>query len=336
LLARLQRHEADHHPHWDLRGISVLDHTGAQLLWNHWGRRWPAQLSASPAQRGTLQRVAQFTTAAPAPSPSTGWLALQPLGDRLWATWDHAVAAVALLGHLTLELLRLLRRPHRGPWREVSAHLAHMGASALPITALVGFLIGVVLAYLVARQLRQLGADAYIVPVLGIALVRELGPMLAAILVAGRSGSAITAQLGVMRVTEELDALRVMGISRHQRLVLPRVLALAGALPLVALWTTAAALAGAMLATEAVLGLPWRAFLEALPRALPVANLWLGLGKSLLFGAVIAAAGCHFGLRVAPDTASLGAGTTASVVASITAVLLLDALLAVVFKGVGL
>src|SRR4030095_5770949 len=121
-------------------------------------------------------------------------------------------------------------------------------AAALPITALVGFLIGVVLAYLTAQQLRQFGADAYIVDILGVALVRELGPMLGAILIAGRSGSAITAQIGVRRVTDELDAMRVMGISHTYRLVMPRAMALSIAMPLISGWTTIAGLIGGMCA----------------------------------------------------------------------------------------
>jgi phospholipid/cholesterol/gamma-HCH transport system permease protein len=206
----------------------------------------------------------------------------------------------------------------------------------LPITALVGFLIGVVLAYLMSRQLRQFGADAFIVNILGMALIRELGPVLAAILIAGRSGSAITAQIGVMRVTEELDAMRVMGIRRGYRLVLPRAIALALVMPLLAAWTTAAALLGGMLASDLSMGLSPEYFVAALPKAVQLSNLWLAMGKSMVFGLLIALNACHFGLRVLPNTQSLGEGTTASVVTSITMVILVDALFAVLFRGVGL
>jgi phospholipid/cholesterol/gamma-HCH transport system permease protein len=207
---------------------------------------------------------------------------------------------------------------------------------ALPITALVGFLIGVVLAYLMAQQLRQFGADIFIVNILGISLIRELGPALAAILIAGRSGSAITAQIGVMRVTEEIDAMRVMGIARGFRLVLPRVLAMALAMPLLTVWTTLAALVGGIVASDLVMGVTPSFFLSALPDAVPASNLALALGKSVVFGVFIALIGCHYGLRVKPNTESLGQGTTASVVTSITVVILVDALFAVIFKDVGL
>jgi phospholipid/cholesterol/gamma-HCH transport system permease protein len=166
--------------------------------------------------------------------------------------------------------------------------------------------------------------------------VRELGPVLAAILIAGRSGSAITAQIGVMRVTEELDAMRVMGIAHGFRLVLPRALALAVVMPLISVWTTLAALAGGMLAANASMGITPGFFIESLPAAVDVSNLVLATVKSVVFGLLIALVGCHFGLRVEPNTESLGKGTTASVVTSITAVILVDALFAVLFKGIGI
>jgi phospholipid/cholesterol/gamma-HCH transport system permease protein len=194
----------------------------------------------------------------------------------------------------------------------------------------------VVLAYLMAQQLRQFGADIFIVNILGISLIRELGPALAAILIAGRSGSAITAQIGVMRVTEEIDAMRVMGIARGFRLVLPRVLAMALAMPLLTVWTTLAALLGGIVASDLVMGVTPSFFLSALPDAVPASNLALALGKSVVFGVFIALIGCHYGLRVKPNTESLGQGTTASVVTSITVVILVDALFAVIFKDVGL
>ena len=197
----------------------------------------------------------------------------------------------------------------------------------MPITALVGFLIGVVLAYLMALQLRQFGAESFIVNILGISLIRELGPLLAAILVAGRSGSAITAQIGVMRVTEELDAMQVMGISQGYRLVLPRALALAVSMPLVALWT--------ILAADLTMDITPSYFVQSLPAAVKVGNLVLAMGKSVVFGVLIALIGCHWGLKVEPNTQSLGRGTTAAVVSSITMVIIVDAIFAILFRNVG-
>ena len=321
---------------WDLRHISRLDHTGAQLLWNAWGHAWPRHVLVLDLQRATLNRVARFTRPPPEPEHNSLHKMFLRLGAWLLGLQGQMASALRLTGQLFLDLLRFVRDPSQAPWRDISGHIYRMGATALPITALVGFLVGVVLAYLMARQLRQFGADAFIVNILGLALIRELGPVLAAILIAGRSGSAITAQIGVMRVTEELDAMRVMGIGWGYRLVLPRALALGLAMPLLAAWTTAAALLGGMLAADLSMGLTPAYFLVALPKAVQLSNLGLAMAKAVVFGLLIALNGCHFGLRVEPNTQSLGEGTTASVVTSITMVILVDALFAVLFRGVGL
>jgi phospholipid/cholesterol/gamma-HCH transport system permease protein len=324
------------HLSWDLRALQRLDHTGAQVLWNAWSHQWPPRLKLLPAQRDMLARVAQYSVPPPAAERPSAWQLFLRLGAKVWFVIEHVRALVRLIGHLLLDAIQLARAPGKGPWRDVSGHLYHFGATALPITALVGFLIGVVLAYLISQQLRQFGADAFIVNILGLSLIRELGPVLAAILIAGRSGSAITAQIGVMRVTEELDAMRVMGIARGFRLVLPRAMAMALAMPLLTVWTTLAALLGGMLAADLTMGVTPAYFFEALPPAVQVANLTLAMGKSVVFGVLIALIGCHHGLRVKPNTESLGQGTTASVVSSITMVILVDALFAVVFKDIGI
>jgi phospholipid/cholesterol/gamma-HCH transport system permease protein len=193
-----------------------------------------------------------------------------------------------------------------------------------------------VLSYLSSQQLKLFGADAFIVNILGISVIRELGPVLAAILVAGRSGSAITAQLGVMRVTQELDAMAVMGIPHTVRLILPKLLALSISLPLVVLWTDAVALIGGMMAAQVELGIGYYYFISSLPGSVPIANLWLGLGKGVVFGSLIALVACHFGLRIEPNTESLGIGTTNSVVTSITVVIIMDAVFAIAFKDIGI
>ena len=321
---------------WDLQGLERLDHTGAQVLWNAWGHQWPASVALSAAQRAILERVARYTVQPPAPQARSLWARYLMLGNVVLLVTDHVIDLTRLLGQLLLDARRLAKAPRDGPWRDVSGHLFNIGARALPITALVGFLIGVVLAYLMSQQLRQFGADAFIVNILGLALIRELGPMLAAVLIAGRSGSSITAQIGVMRVTEELDAMRVMGIAHGFRLVLPRAMALALAMPLISVWTTLAALLGGMLAADLSIGVTPAFFVETLPKVVQVANLTLAVGKSVVFGVLIALIGCHYGLRVKPNTESLGQGTTASVVTSITVVILVDALFAVVFKSVGI
>lgn len=321
---------------WDLSGMERLDHIGAQMLWNRWQRQWPATLVCDERQRAMLERVARFTHAAPRPHRPSPRERFYRLGEWLMGVESHLEGGLRLIGQLALDMVQLIRHPRRAPWRDISGHLYRIGATALPITALVGFLIGVVLAYLMSRQLKQFGADIFIVNILGIALIRELGPVLAAILIAGRSGSSITAQIGVMRVTEEIDAMRVMGIPRGYRLVLPRALAMALAMPLIAVWTTVAALFGGMLAADLSMGLSPGYFITALPKAVQISNLWVSMGKSAVFGLLIAIIGCHYGLRVLPNTQSLGEGTTASVVTSITTVIIVDAVFAIVFKSVGI
>ena len=332
----LRAHAAAAEQGWDLEQLQWLDHIGAQLLWTHWQRQWPAQLRATEVQRAMLQRIAHFQQPEPPRAKALTLMdRVNQLGLLVLHGLDHLQHLVQLIGQLVLDGWYLLRHPRKGPWRDFSGHLYTMGATALPITALVGFLIGVVLAYLMALQLRQFGAEAFIVDILGISLIRELGPLLGAILVAGRSGSAITAQIGVMRVTEELDAMRVMGIRHGFRLVMPRAMALALAMPLISLWTTVAALAGGMLAADLTMDITAGYFMQALPDAVRVSNLVLAMGKSIVFGVLIALIGCHWGLRVEPNTQSLGAGTTASVVSSITMVIIVDAVFAIAFKDVG-
>ena len=321
---------------WDLSGVQALDHLGALLLWEHWGRRSPQNLLASDVQRAVLERVAEAPAQSAAPHGASLAAQFDALGKGVLEALVQLRDFVILLGQLALDFFAVLLAPRKMPWRDFSGSLFRIGAQALPITALVGFLIGVVLAYLMSQVLRQFGAETFIVNILGLALVRELGPLLGAVLVAGRSGSSITAQIGVMRVTEELDAMRVMGIPTGLRLVLPRALALGVAMPLIAVWTTLAALLGGMIASDLALGITSSYFMQEMPKAVPIANLWLACAKAAAFGVAIALIGCHYGLRVKPNTESLGQGTTSSVVTAITTVILIDALFAVLFKSVGL
>jgi phospholipid/cholesterol/gamma-HCH transport system permease protein len=322
---------------WDLHGIGRLDTIGALLIWEAWGHKLPERVRWSAGQQDVFNALALNKGETPAAAPKRDPLSwLRAMGEAIFQAIDNGRALLVMLGQLVLDLGGMLLRPRLGPWREISAQVYRTGAQALGITALVGFLIGVVLSYLSAQQLQMFGADRFIVRLLGVSIVRELGPVLAAILVAGRSGSAITAQIGVMRVTQELDAMLVMGISHGQRLILPRVVALAVTMPLLVLWTDAMALLGGMLAAQMQLGVSAQWFLQSLPDAISLTNYWIGILKGVTFGMLIALIACHFGLRIQPNTESLGRGTTTSVVTSITGVILLDALYAVIFSSVGI
>ena len=320
---------------WDLSGVEMLDHVGAQLLWSAWGYQRPARLKLVNGQEEIFKRI-ESAGRLECPRPRKehlGWVTT--LGFAVLHFSEHLQGFIKLIGAVVQDAMRFLAHPMRGPWKEISANIFHAGFQALGITALVGFLIGVVLSYLSAQQLRNFGGDIYLVNLLGMSVIRELGPLLAAILVAGRSGSSITAQLGVMRVTEELDAMLVMGMSHGFRLILPKVIALAISMPLLVIWTDASALVGGMVAAKVELNLSARYFVHKLPEVVPIANYYIGLFKGAVFGTLIVLVSCHFGLRIKPNTESLGHGTTTSVVTAITVVILADAVFAIVFNGVG-
>ena len=335
LKAQLRLHAADSGRNWDLSRIQRLDHIGALLIWQSWGKRRPGRLALAPEHEVFFSNLDSAAGAAPA-KPFDPLGLVRGLGARMLHTLDHLLGMVQLIGQILIDSFSLLRHPLRGPWREISASVFRVGTQALGITALVGFLIGVVLSYLSAEQLKAFGANIFIINLLGMGIIRELGPVIAAVLVAGRSGSAITAQLGVMRVTEELDALSVMGIPHTVRLILPKIVALAIAMPLLILWTSAIALIGGAIAANMQLGISMNFFMTGLPGAVPAVNIWLAMGKGVVFGALIALVACHFGLRVQPNTESLGIGTTNSVVTSITVVIIADAIFAVIFSDVGI
>ncbi|HBG51349.1 MAG TPA: ABC transporter permease [Gammaproteobacteria bacterium] len=319
---------------WDLESVDSLDSTGALLLWRHWGEQRPSRLQLRPEYEPLFQRLEQMPP--PASRPSRQWLEpVAQLGGAILNGLTHLRELTALLGQLILDLLSLFTQPARAPLREISANIHKAGGRALLITGLVGLLIGIVMSYLSALQLRLLGGERFIVNLMGLAVTRELGPLLAAILIAGRSGSAITAELGVMRLTQELDALATMGISPYKRVLLPKVIALAIAMPLLAFWTMTAAVFGGMLVARSELNITFGQFLTDLPGAIPIVTYWIALIKSIAFGVVIGLVSCHFGLRIKPNTESLGHETTNAVVTAITLVILTDAVFAVSLRDVG-
>lgn len=322
--------------HWDLQNIVRIDSVGAIVLWRAWGRRWPSALNIASHQRSVFERIAAIQ-AGPAGAPQAQYfVGLLVLGGLVLKAGKNLRDIVTLIGQLLLDTGYMFSHPRDIPWREFSATLYKSGAQALPVTALVGFLIGVVLSFLSSLQLKLFGADIFIVNLLGISIIRELGPVIVAVLVAGRSGSAMTAQIGVMRVTEEIDALATMGISRSLRLVLPKVAALSVAMPLLVVWCSAAGIFGGMVSANLEMGLSYSFFVEALPRAVPVANVWIGIGKGFFFGLLIALISCHFGLKVRPNTESLSAKTTTAVVTAITMVIIVDAVFAVLTRNIGM
>jgi phospholipid/cholesterol/gamma-HCH transport system permease protein len=336
LIAELSRRSQEG-AQWDLTRVDDLDVAAATLLWRAWGERRPVKLALRPTDERIFERLASLEAQVrPLPEWPGVSRPLSSLGEFAASAVRDVLGVVGLLGSLALSGVRVLTHPSETPWKEISATIYHSGFRALPIITLVGFLIGITLSYLIGEQLRDFGADTYIVTLMGITSLRELGPLLAAILNAGRSGSSMTAEIGVMRVTSELDALSVLGISHTLRLVLPRVIGQLIALPLLVLWTDVMAITGGMFGAKLQLGISYHSFVHGLPQVVPIANLWFGLAKGAVFGALIALVACYFGLSIRPDTEGLAAGTTQSVVTALTLVLSVDAIFAVLFAHTGL
>ena len=323
--------------HWDLSGVDQLDSAAAVMLWTGWGKHVDQRMLLRPEHTALFDMLATLPTSNSFASGRGNLMApLHKLWEGYLEFFDHLVGFLNLVGSLMFEFFYILRHPRNIPFKEISANFYKGGVQALPVTALVSFMIGIAMGYLMALQLRKFGADIFIVNIIGLAGIRELGPILMAIIVAGRSGSAMTAQIGVMRVTEEIDALSTMGISRTLRLILPKVIGLSLAAPLLAFWTSIWAVLGGMLAARIQLGISMEFFLDYLPQVVVPVTLTLAVFKGLTFGILVTLIACHFGLRVKPNTESLSGSTTSSVVTAITTVILVDAVFAIVTRGIGL
>lgn len=280
----------------------------------------------------------------PAAAPEAGPTLLQPpqhswlerTGRSAVATVLQGRAFVRFVGEAALAALRVLPRPKlwrvRAIWHEIQIG----GYEALPIIGLTSFLLGVVVAYQGADQLRHYGANVFVVELVGYAMLREFAPLIGAIIIAGRSGSAYAAQLGSMVVAEEIDALRTIGIDPMQRLVLPKIVALAVALPLLTLFADITGVFGGMVMASTQLDIGFAEFLDRFGRVMRGSALLIGLGKSLIFALIIASVGCFQGLRTQGGADSVGRQTTLSVVQSIFLIIVADALFSVAFNLLGL
>jgi len=321
---------------WDLRAIERLDSVGALVIWRAWGGALPEDARLSAEQRAIFQRFAELQRPTPPRRPWGLWARLDALGAHILGVGADLWGLLLLLGALLTEFWRALRQPRNFPWREISATIVRTGPDSLPILTLIGFLIGIVISFQSAPTLASYGANIYIVSIAGLSILREFGPLITAVILAGRTGSAFTAQIGAMRVTEELDALRTFGISPVQRLVLPKVIALAITLPLLVVWTDAVAILGAVIVAKLDLGISVGFFLGELPIMVPNFNFWLGVCKGILFGILIAWVSGYHGLKVQPNTDSLSRETTDAVVLTLTLVIVIDAVLAMVFADTGI
>jgi phospholipid/cholesterol/gamma-HCH transport system permease protein len=242
------------------------------------------------------------------------------------------MAMLAFVGECAMVLARALAHPQTIRWRPVLHNLQSAGFDALPIVGLLSFLMGVVISYQGADQLQRFGANIFIVDLVSLSMLRELSPLMTAIIVAGRSGSAYAAQIGTMKVTEEIDALRTIGIGPIELLVLPKMLALIIALPLLTLYADITGVLGGMIMASSKLGVSFDVFLDRIGNAVSLSSFLTGIGKAPVFAAIISLIGCFQGFQVGGSADSVGRQTTVSVVQSIFLVILADALFSVVFN----
>ena len=267
-----------------------------------------------------------------------------PRGRAMLGTVGFAMVELGHLAHAHLDfagrvvsaLTQIAAHPTRIRWKELAAQFQRVCTEAIPVVALVSSLIGTVLAYLFGLQAGKYGASIFVVDAVAIGSARELAPMLTAVIVAGRSGAAFTAQLGTMRLTDEIDALRTLALSPMQILVVPRVLALLASLPLLVFVGDVAALAGAMAAAGPLLDITPALFIERVHSHLAPSHVAVGLAKAAVFGWTIALIGCRAGMTVERDARSIGVSTTSTVVRCIVAVIVLDAFFAIWLQELGL
>ncbi|MDA3842931.1 MAG: ABC transporter permease [Candidatus Kapabacteria bacterium] len=243
---------------------------------------------------------------------------------------------IEFIGELILKMLNLIVNPTQIRWRDFPLHFTKAGVNALPIVLLIVFLIGVISGYQGAALLSQVGAEIYIADAVGISITRELGPLMTAILIAGRSGSAFTAEIGTMKVSEEIDALNTMGFDHIKFLVLPRVFAVMIAMPILTLMADLAGILGGLLTAITALDLTITGYLNQLQSTLSYWDVFTGVGKSIFFGFLVAAVGCFRGLQVRGGAESVGKFTTTSVVTSILLIIIADAVFTFVFQTLGI
>jgi phospholipid/cholesterol/gamma-HCH transport system permease protein len=320
--------------------VSALDTAGVLLLsgavraLEREGRR--VTLRLRPEHEAFLRLVNDPELAGGPPPAAAPPSPLARLGRRSWELGRETIGIVAFVGETALAAARALTRPGRIRWRPVLHNLRTSGFDALPIVGLLSFLLGVVIAYQGAAQLRRYGASIFVADLVGLAMLRELSPLLTAIIVAGRSGSAFAAQIGTMKVTEEIDALRTVGIVPADLLVLPKIAALTIALPLLTVYADVLGIVGGMVMAKTELAVGYEDFLDRFVQAIALSDYLVGVGKAPVFAAIVAVVGCYQGFQVTGDAESVGRRTTVSVVQSVFLVIVVDAGFSVVFSWLGI
>jgi phospholipid/cholesterol/gamma-HCH transport system permease protein len=323
---------------WDMGGLTALDTAGACLIQRTRrdleSRGLTVTLRDLRPPHAVLLDMVRVDAGVPLrPSVPS---ALERLGRRVWDRWLQVFRFLAFIGETGTVQAALLLRPRRMRWKALAHGVVEVGFNALPIVGLLSFLVGVVIAYQSAVQLRQYGANIYLADLVGLSMLRELAGLLTAIIVAGRSGSAFTAQIGTMQATEEVDALRTLGIAPVEVLVVPKVWALILALPLLTVFADALGVAGGMLMGSVVLGVSAPSFLDRFREAVSLTDFLVGVGKAPVFAVIITLVGCFQGFQVRGGAESVGRQTTISVVQGIFFVIVADAAFSVAFSWLGI
>jgi phospholipid/cholesterol/gamma-HCH transport system permease protein len=326
----------------DLSALVALDSAGAWALHRTRvllrAKGIEAEITgATEAHAALIARVAGYEAPEIARPPRTNAFlaALGRLGAGTLSAFAEARHIVAFFGLVVVTVGRSIRHPGRIRFVPLVSHMESSGLNALPIVGLLSFLIGVVLAYQGVDQLRRFGAEIFAINLLGISIVREIAVLMTAILIAGRSGSAFTAQIGTMKVNQEVDAMHTLGLDPIEVLVLPRLFALVITLPLLAFYADLMALLGGAITLMALMELSPIQFLKQLNTAIPLWSFWIGIVKAPFFAFAIALIGCYEGLKVGGSAESVGRLTTQSVVESIFLVLVLDAAFSIMFSYLG-
>jgi phospholipid/cholesterol/gamma-HCH transport system permease protein len=321
----------------DLSDINRMDTVGAWIVYRTVRDRGAKVIGASRDEVSLLEQVGEFDKPTRVTPEAAGGAigALRELGQ--WVS-EAGITLVGLLGFFGSTLIgfaNVIRRPRRFRVNAVLQRFDVVGVRALGIIGLMSFLIGIVIAQQGSVQLAQFGAEIYTINLIGRITVRELGTLMTAIMVAGRSGSAFAAQIGTMKITEEIDAMRTIGVSPVEALVLPRIISAVVMMPLLAFWAMLLALIGGGVFVWLSLGIPPITYIQRLHEVIPITDLWVGLIKAPVFGFIIALAGCFQGMLVQGNSEEVGSRTTTAVVQSIFLVIVLDAVFAVFFSNIG-
>ena len=321
----------------DISGITHMDTVGAWLV-HRTARAHSAEVVASndDARRliGAVAGVDQSETAEK-PRDSSLDRFLAEVGSGVIVAFTTLLEFLGFVGQVVKAFFVLLMNPSRFRWHAVVQHFDMVGVRALGIIGLMSFLIGIVIAQQGAVQLRQFGAEVFTINLIGRLTLRELGILMTAIMVAGRSGSAFAAQIGTMKITEEIDAMRTIGVVPTEALVIPRVIAAVIMMPLLGIYASLMSIIGGGILCWIVLEIPPETFVQRLREVTPMTDFWIGMIKAPVFGAIIAMAGCFQGMQVRGNAEQVGLKTTAAVVQAIFLVIVLDAFFAVFFSEIG-